>query len=165
MTHSPEYEREVVRTLRLVRVALTLLLGAIAVMAVLGVIGMVFSLAFGGSSSSASGTDVHAPLAPGSAVTATTEDGRSVEARILELTWAQGPQVLVRVKGGEPVSSELTRWYLYLDDNTRLAMTGTARADGTVFYTLDGTIPAGKSVRFVHFNPDDSHGDVYFDVE
>lgn len=39
-----------------------------------------------------------------------------------------------------------------------------ARTDGTVCYGLDGSIPAGRSVRFVHFNPDDSHGDIFFDA-
>jgi hypothetical protein len=165
MAHLPEYEREVIRTLRLVRIAVTLLLGAVAIMAILGVLGIVFGLAFGGNDGSdGRGTDVHARLTAGSAVTNTTEDGRKIEARILELTWAQGPQVLVRIEGGEPVSTELTRWYLYLDDNTRLAMTGSTRGDGTYFFALDGTIPAGKSVQFVHFNPDDSHGDIYFDA-
>jgi hypothetical protein len=148
-----------------VRIAVTLLLGALAVMAVLGVLGIVFSLAFGGDSSKGSGADAHGRLTAGSVVTVTTADGRKVEARILELAWAQGPQVLVRIKGGEPASTELTRWYLYLDDNTRLAMDGTARGNGTFFFALAGTIPGGKSVRFVHFNPDDSPGDIYFDVQ
>jgi hypothetical protein len=165
LAHSPEYEREVIRTLRLVRIAVTLLLGAVALVAVLGVLGILFSLAFGGDSSNGGGADVHGRLTAGGVVTVTTADGRKVEARILELAWAQGPQVLVRVKGGEPVSTQLDRWYLYLDDNTRLAMDGTARGNGTFFFALAGTIPAGKSVRFVHFNPDDSHGDIYFDAQ
>lgn len=30
---------------------------------------------------------------------------------------------------------------------------------------LEGSLPGGASVRFIHFDPDDSHGDIYFDVE
>lgn len=164
MAQSPELEREVRRTLRLVRWVIYAGMGLVALLLVMGIAGLVFAFA-GGSSSGSDGSDVHAPLRQGATLNVTTEDGRKVTATISELMWAQGPQIVVSIRGGEPVSTELDRWTLYLDDNTQLAMRGEDVGAGEYRFALDGTVPGGKSVRFVHFNPDDSHGDMYFDAQ
>ena len=165
MTASPELEREVRQTLRLVRWIIYAGIGLAALFLVTGIGGLVFAFAGGGSSSGGDGSDVHTPLRQGATLEITTEAGHQVNATIRQLTWAQGPQVVVAIKGGEPVSTALDRWTLYLSDDTQLAMTGQAVGGGEYRFALDGTIPGGRSVRFVHFNPDDSHGDMYFDAE
>ena len=165
MAASPELEREVRRTLRLGRWVIYAGLVLVGVMIVLSVLGLVFAVSGGDSTSGSDGSDVHTPLRQGATLGVTTEAGRYVTATIKELTWAQGPQIVVAIKGGEPLSTELDRWTLYLDDNTQLAMRGEAVGSGEYRFALDGTIPGGKAVRFVHFNPDDSHGDLYFDAQ
>jgi hypothetical protein len=43
-------------------------------------------------------------------------------------------------------------------------MVGQGVGSGEYRFAIEGSIPAGRAVRFVHFNPDESHGDIYFDV-
>lgn len=167
MTHSPEYEREVISTLRLVRLVIQLALLGIGIMLVLGILMAVGGLVFARSTSGvihSAGQDMHAPLRNGSSISNTTEVGLRVSATIKDVSWAQGPVVTAKIASANGATVRLDNWYLYLDDNTRLQMTGQALANGDYRFALDGSIPGGKNVRFVHFNPDDSHGDIYFDV-
>lgn len=163
MSLSPRLERDLTHTLWLVRVLVYLVLGLVALVAIAGLAGLGAGLAGGGSASS-TGTDVHARLTPGGTATATTEAGHTVRVDIVALTWAQGPVVTARVSGIDP-DQAAGRWYLYLQDDTRRALQGVVTYDGTIRAALEGSLPAGSSVRFVHFDPDDSRGDIYFDVK
>lgn len=168
MAHSPEYEREVISTLRLVRLVIQLGLLLIGLMLVAGILGFAVSFATVRGASSGQvhsvGQDLHAPLRAGSSINLTTEAGLKASAAITNVTWAQGPVVTARITSAAGAAVRLDNWLLYLDDNTRLQMTGQSLGNNEYRFALDGTIPAGKSVRFVHFNPDESHGDIYFDV-
>lgn len=119
----------------------------------------------GSGSNAQGGTDVHAPLTPGAAAETVTEAGQQVRATITEFTWKQGPVFTARIKGGEPRSLEPDAWTFVLGDGTVLALAAEAAGPQMYRFWLEGSLPGGSSVRFIHFNPDDSHGDIYFDVK
>ena len=163
-----EFEREVLADLRFLKRVVYGLATAVgvAVLAsvVLGVIGLVASFG-GGSGAAGAGMDVHAPFTPGVTIETKTESGRTVRATITEFTWGQGPVFTARITGGEPRSLAADAWTFVLQDGTVLALDRLDAGPQTYVFALRGSLPGGSSVRFIHFNPDDSHGDIYFDVK
>lgn len=158
--HSPEYEREVLSTLRFFRGALTTALVFIGLIVLVSILGALLSRQRNESAGAAQ--DIHAPLTIGAVAETDTESGRKVAAVIEGLTWEQGPVLDVKVEG---VAVAPGAWTFVLEDGTVLELDATRNADGTVHLRFPGSLPAGSKVRFVHFNPDASHGDLYFDVQ
>lgn len=165
-----EFEREMLQTARLVRrvidgVGVAVGLGLLVAI----VVGGIASLT---GDSSSRGSDVHAPLRTGSVAQATTESGTAVRVTITNLTWSQqgegepkAPVLTVSIKGGEPESLAADAWTLVLADASVLASRRLEEQQPQTYrFWLEGSLPTDSEVRFVHFNPDSSHGDIYFDV-
>ncbi len=165
-----EVERELleeIRGLKRTVRTISILFGAILLaVVVLAVVGAVLGMATGGDSNGKErGMDVHGRLTPGVTVETTTESGKKVHATITEYTWVQGPVFVAQIKGGEPRSLEADAWTFRLDGDLKLALSREQVGDQTYRFWLDGSLPAGSKVRFIAFDPDDGHGDIYFDVE
>ena len=165
---SPEYEQEVMRTLRLVRGLIHAVMGIVAAFAIIAVLGLVLGLTVrGGSNGSQRGADMHAPLRAGTTLGNTTEAGLFAKVTILTVERV-GERLTVtsRVRGMDANAALPETWKLYFTDNTQQSMQvdvlGTARDGVTIRASLE--IPAGKSPQFLHVDPDASHGDMYFDV-
>ena len=168
-TRSPEYEQEVVRTLRLVRGLIYGAMAVVGVFALLAMLGLVVNLvAVGGSgTTSTAGQDLHAPLRAGTNLGNTTEAGLHTGATILTAERAgEGLTVTARVTGMDATAALPETWKLYFTDNTQQPMQvevlGTTKEGVTIRATLE--IPAGKLLQFLHVDPDASHGDMYFDI-
>jgi hypothetical protein len=165
MTHPAEYEHEATRTLRLVRRTIYLAL-AVAVMCLLVLVAAyVVSSTGGGTLTSSSGSDAHAPFEAGATAHVTTESGMAVSVTILKASMGSSPVILASSTGAEPISAAAGRWALYFDDNTQVPLIATAVDGGRYSLSLEAPIAAGKTVRFVHYDPDDSQGDIYFDLQ
>lgn len=117
----------------------------------------------GGLSAEAGGVDIHAAFTPGSSARVKTEAGREVRVTLKEFTWRQGPVATLQVEGMRPEETA-GRWYFYLNDDTRLRLETEFLDGGRVRIALAGSLPATGKVRFLHLDIDDSHGDLYFDV-
>lgn len=165
MAHSTEYQHEVQKTLRLVRWSIYGALALAGLVLFVGIAGFVMATTGGGHLSSGAGTDIHAQLRTGKVGQVTTESGQNVTATIDEVKLGTSPAVVVTINGGEPINTALDRWTLYLNDDTQLPMTGKTLGGDRYSFTAAGELPSGKSARFVHYNPDESHGDLYFDVQ
>jgi len=164
MQGQTEFEREMLETARLVRhviYGVGIAIGAfIVLMIVVAVLGMTVT-----GSSSGGGADIHAVLRDKSVAETRTESGKTVRATVTNLAWAQGPVLTVRIQGGEPESLAADAWTFVLTDGTVLALRRLEEQQPQTYrFWLDGSLPGGGEVRFVHFNPDSSHGDIYFDV-
>ena len=172
-SRSPEYEEEVVRTLRLVR---GLIYGAMAVVGgflLLLLLGVVLSLSIGSRSSGSSGPaerigqDVHATFQPGASLSNRSGSGQLSKVTILTAERAgEGLTVTARVTGMDATAALPETWKVYFTDNTQQTMQtevlGTTKDGTTIRATLE--VPAGKSLQFLHVDPDASHGDMYFDI-
>ncbi len=160
-----EFEREMLETARLVRhviYGVGIVIGAIVLF---GIAVAVLGWTVGGSSSSG-GMDIHGALGENTAVETRTEAGKNVRATVTNLSWAQGPVLTVRIQGGEPESLAADAWTFVLTDGQVLGLRRLEEQQPQTYrFWLDGSLPAGGEVRFVHFNPDSSHGDIYFDVK
>ena len=167
--HSDEFEREVldaVRELRGTVRAVKIVIGVVVALALLvAVAGLVNIFVIGGDSGTSSnpGNDVHAALEKGSSASVTTQAGLTATANITDVTISgQHVQVGTKVRGADGGT-----WYLYLATNQRIVMQGSDNIGSTGGWTVhafDGEIPEGDRLQFVQFSPDDSHGDLYFDV-
>ncbi len=165
--HSDEFEREVIDAVRELRGtvrAIKILIGIGAALALLVLVaGLVNVFVGGGDSGGIPGNDVHAALEKGTSASVRTEAGLDVTVTITSVTVSdQRVQVGTKVRG-----TDGGNWYLYLASNQRVPMQGSDSAgytDGWKVQGYDGEIPAGERVRFVQFGPDDSRGDLYFDV-
>lgn len=109
------------------------------------------------------GVDIHAAFTPGSSAKVKTEGGTEVRVTLREFTWRQGPIATLAVEGMSASKTE-GRWYFYLNDDTRLRLDTEDLGGGRVRVSLAGNLPATGKVRFLQFDIDDSHGDLYFDV-
>jgi hypothetical protein len=110
------------------------------------------------------GGDVHAPLVQGSSIHMTTDAGVNVTATVKGVTWGPSTKsVVVEITGSEPAAT--ASWTLSLEDNTQLAMSNEDLGNNLYSFTFSHALPAGRSIQSVHYNPDDSHGDIYFDVQ
>lgn len=162
-----EFERRVLEDIRFLRrtvLGLSIVFGLILLGVVgLGLAGVVVQGSDGEDESR--GNDVHAAFTPGTTAETLTEAGKRVRATITEFTWKQGPVFIARIKGGEPRSLEADAWTFVLHNGTVLALSREQVGDNTYRFWLEGSLPGGASVRFIHFDPDDSHGDIYFDVK
>lgn len=171
---SPEYEQEVVRTLRLVRGLIYAAMAVVGVFALLALLGLVVNLVVFGSSSSSgpivrltNGQDVHAPLRTGSVLRNTTLAGLQTEVTILTV-YRDGEALTVtaRARGMDAAAAAPETWKLYFTDNTQQPMQvevlQTAQDGVTIRASLE--IPAGKALQFLHVDPDPSPGDLYFDI-
>jgi len=164
--HSEEFEREVLDalrelrgTVRAVKIAIGVFVLFAVVVALAGAINV-----FGGDSGGSSGGDVHGRLTQSATVGTRTEAGQDISATILSMTWVQGPVLEVRVDGADPSKLPAEPWTFVLDGGQVLALTTQGTLD-RLSVRLDGSLPSGSKVRFVRFNPDDSHGDLFFDVQ
>lgn len=166
-SHSPEFEREAVRTMRLFRVLMYIVFGVLALVCVLLVVGVVASFAFGGHSVVSAGADQHADLKAGAALHASTEAGVTGDVQILSVQRdASTMTITAKVKGMAGAATLPNSWQVYLWGDTRAPMSAqqvSANSDGVVV-RASAEIPPGSSAEFVQFNPDGSHGDLYFDV-
>ena len=166
--YSEDFEREVLDAAREVRGAirgLKLLIGGVLLFIVLSMVGaFVFQQFSGGDNGGGIGNDAHAPLKPGTSLTLTTEAGLQATAQITNLSATAGDfRLETKVKGTTGGA-----WFLYLTDNTRVPMQGSdniGNTDGWVVRGYTATVPTGATVQFVQFNPDDSRGHMYFDVQ
>ncbi|MBK6663510.1 MAG: hypothetical protein IPG47_12485 [Thermoflexaceae bacterium] len=102
-------------------------------------------------------------LHPGSSAVVRTEAGLRVSVTLAEFTWRQGPVATLEVEG-MPAGRTAGRWYFYLYDDTRLRLETEELGNGRVRVSLSGSLPATGKVRFLQLDVDDSHGDLYFDV-
>ncbi len=168
--HSDEFEREVLEslheirgTIRSIKLVFALLIGIPALLALIAIAGIVINRGFSSDNATGSGVDLHAPLRQGATLGGRTEAGQQVSVTILSLTWAQGPVLQVRLTGLKGDKLPATPWTFVLTNNEVLALTSEGSLD-RLTVRFDGSLPAGSQVRFVHFNPDESHGDLYFDV-
>lgn len=109
------------------------------------------------------GVDIHAAFTPGSSAVVRTEAGLRVNVTLKEFTWRQGPVATLEVEG-MPASRTAGRWYFYLYDDTRLRLETEELGNGRVRVSLAGSLPATGKVHFLQLDVDDSHGDLYFDV-
>jgi hypothetical protein len=145
-----------------------LFVGFVMVVAAIGLIAMAIALRGFAVNSSARvdpGSDVHAPLRPAAKIDLTTEAGRqfvitvySVEGGLTDPT--------VTVRGGDARARDEGAWTLLLDDGSQVGMTAVPgeRPDETQL-RLSQPLPEGRGARFLHFDPDNSHGDMYFDFQ
>ena len=166
--HSKEFEREVLDavrelrgTVRAVKIVIGIAFALALLMAVAGLVNVFFR---GGDNGGNPGNDVHIGLMQSAFLATTTEAGQDVSATISSMTWGQGPVLEVRVKGADPAKLPAEPWTFVLENGQVLALT----TEGTLeklTVKLEGSLPGGSKVRFVHFNPDDSRGDLYFDVQ
>lgn len=152
--------KRTVRTLSIVFGGI--LLAVVVLGVVVTILGTVTGSDGGGPGAAA---DVHAALTPGATAETVTEADRKVRATITGFTWRQGPVFVARIKGGEPESLEADAWTFVLQDGTVLALSREEVGEQTYRFWLEGSLPATGKVRFIHFDPDDSHGDIYFDVD
>ena len=167
---SPEYEEEVVRTLRLVRGLIYAAMAVVGVFVLLALLGLVVNLVAVGSSSerSPAGQNVHAPLRTGSTLRNTTGAGLQTEVTILTAQRdGETLTVTARARGLDATTAALPEtWKLYFTDNTRQPMQvevrQTAQDGVTIRASLE--IPVGKALQFLHVDPDPSPGDMYFDI-
>lgn len=157
--HSAEYEGDAVSAPRFFRGALTTALVVIVAIVAVSVLGALVSRQR--NESGGAGGDVHRPLSTGAVAEVDTKSGRKVAVVIEALTWDQGPVLDVKVEGVAVAPGAFT---FVLEDGTVLELEATRNADGTVHLRFPGILQ-GHRVRFVHFDPDDSRGDIYFDVE
>ncbi|MBI5949372.1 MAG: hypothetical protein HY875_14635 [Chloroflexi bacterium] len=158
--HSPGFEPEALSTAHFLRGAFItafVIIGLIVLVSVLGVI-----VSRQRNENAGAGQDVHAPLAAGTVAEADTESGRKIAVVIQSLAWEAGPVLDVKVEG---VAVEPGAWTFVLQDGTVLQAEATRNTDGTVHLRLPASAPATSTVRSIHFNPDSSRGDVYFDVQ
>ncbi|MCC6385935.1 MAG: hypothetical protein IT302_00980 [Dehalococcoidia bacterium] len=109
------------------------------------------------------GADIHASFSPGSSARVKTEAGREVRVTLKEFTWRQGPVATLQVEGMR-AEDTAGRWYFSLYDDTRLRLETELLDGGRVRVALAGSLPATGKVRYLHLDIDDSHGDLYFDV-
>ncbi|MGH2633202.1 MAG: hypothetical protein ACRDG3_07315 [Tepidiformaceae bacterium] len=153
--------------MRLFRVLTYCVFGVLAAVGVLLVVGVAASFAFGGHLSASAGSDQHADLKAGAALHASTEAGTSGDVTILSVQQdAASISVTAKVKGMDGAATLPNTWQVYLWGDTRAPMTAqqlSSSKDGTVI-RASAEIPPGSAAEFVQFNPDASHGDLYFDV-
>lgn len=164
--HSEEFEREVLDAVREIRGtvrAVKIVIGVFVLLAVVAALAGAVNV-FGGDSGGSSGGDVHGRLTQSATVGTRTGAGQNVSATITSMTWGQGPVLEVRVDGAEPAKLPAEPWTFVLENGQVLALTTQGTLD-KLSVRLEGSLPDGSKVRFVHFNPDDSHGDLYFDVQ
>ena len=165
---SPEFEHEAVRTMRLLRVFIYVVFGVFAVMGALLLLGVVASFAVGGGRVvAAPGSDQHAALKAGSTLHASTEAGLVGDVRILSVERsATAITLTARVKGMDAAAALPNAWQVYLWGDTRAPMRAQQLSSGKDGVVVRATvaIPPGSAAEFVQFNPDSSHGDLYFDV-
>lgn len=109
------------------------------------------------------GVDIHAAFTPGSSARVKTEAGREVRVTLKDFTWRQGPVATLQVDGMR-AEDTAGRWYFSLYDDTRLRLETEVLDSGRVRVSLAGSLPATGKVRFLHLDIDDSHGNLYFDV-
>jgi len=163
-----EFERQVLEEIRGAKRAvrgLSILFGVVLLAIVIpGLVGAVVRIGDDDGRGSGRGADVHARFTPGTTAEVVTESGATVRATIPEFTWRQGPVFVARVRGGEPRSLNGNAWTFVLFDGLVLALSREETADQTYRFWLDGNLPADGKVRYIHFDPDDSYGDIYFDV-
>jgi hypothetical protein len=165
---TPEYEQEVVRTLRLVRGIIYTVMALVGAFALFAVLAFVLSVTVSGSSgdSSGGGTDAHAPLRAGTKLGNSTAAGLFAEVTIRTVQRDSRLTVTANVRGMNATAALPETWKLYLTDNTQQPMQvevlETTRDGVTIRASLD--IPAGKTPQFLHVDPDTSHGDLYFDI-
>lgn len=166
-SRSPEYEKEVVRTLRLVRGLIYAGMAIVGAFALLGVLGFVVNVSRGGTRMTTSGGgDVHAPLRAGISLANTT--GAGLSSRVALLTVERGATLTVtaRAQGMDSTATLPETWKLYFTDNTQQPMQverlSTAGDGVTIRASLE--VPPGKTVQFLHVDPDASYGDMYFDI-
>lgn len=162
---SLEFERDAVRTMRLVRILIYCIFGILAVVGVLLVLGVAAGVAFGGHAASGVGSDQHADLKAGEALHASTEAGTTGDVTILNVEQdATSLTVTAKVQGmaGTPPGA----WQVYLWGDTRAPMTAQQISSdkGGEVVRASVELPPGSAAEFVQFNPDSSHGDLYFDV-
>lgn len=168
--HSEEFEREVLDavrelrgTVRAVKIVIGVAVALVLMMIVAGLVNVFVSAVDGGTSSSP-GNDVHTAFKEGASLSVTTEAGLKATAKITGFN-VSGQQVHIEtdVRG-----TKAGTWYLYLTSNQRVTMQGSDAIEVTdvgIVRGFDGEIPAGERLQFVQFSPDDSHGDLYFDVQ
>jgi len=165
--HSPEFERDAMRTMRLFRFLMYGVFGILALMGVLLVFGVVASFAFGGHAGVSAGSDQHADLKAGAALHASTEAGLSGDVKILSVQQdATSIAITASVKGMGDTAALPNTWQVYLWGDTRAPMTTQQVSSNkdSVVVRASVEIPPGSAAEFVQFNPDSSHGDLYFDV-
>jgi hypothetical protein len=165
---TPEAEREIIDTARLIRrviYGVLILLGAGLLLSV--VVGL--ASAFGGGTIQGRGTDIHAPLKAGATASLTTEAGAQAKVRILAVTEdATSIRILVRTTGLDPQAASPETWRMYLANNTRDPVLveqqlETATQDPEFWLTWRRSSPSPEPL-YLHFNPDSSRGDIYFDI-
>jgi hypothetical protein len=170
-SRTPEYEQEVVRTLRLVRGLIYAVMGIAAAFALFAVLAFVLSVTVSSSSGGSpnvrhAGIDMHAPLKAESTLGNTTESGLFAEVTIQAVRRDSRLTVTASVRGMNATAALPETWKLYLTDNTQQPMQvevlETTRDGVTIRASLE--IPAGKTPQFLHVDPDASHGDLYFDI-
>lgn len=110
------------------------------------------------------GGDVHRPLVVGATASVRTGAGRQISATVISLAWGQGPVVELRVVGAKFTVLPPEPWTLVLETGQELALI-TSGSMNRLTVSFDGSLPPGSRVRFLHFDPDDSSGDLNFDVE
>ena len=129
-SHSPEFEREAVRTMRLFRVLMYIVFGVLALVCVLLVVGVVASFAFGGHSVVSAGADQHADLKAGAALHASTEAGVTGDVQILSVQRdASTMTITAKVKGMAGAATLPNSWQVYLWGDTRAPMTNCGNWD------------------------------------
>lgn len=140
-------------------------LAVVGLTLVAGIAGFVMATTGGTHASSSAGSDIHTQLKSGAVGHVRTESGQAVTATVETVTLGANPAIVVTISGSEPINTALDRWTLYLNDDTQVPMVGKSLGGDRYSFTFERALPAGKSIRSVHYNPDDSFGDMYFDVQ
>ncbi len=122
-------------------------------------------ISLGGDEPPTAGGDDHGPLRPAARLNVKTEAGTEAEVLIRSVHGgATSPEVTVTVKGAEVRALQPDAWTFQLDDGNEMAALIT-HSDGELILRPAADIPAGRTPRFLRFDPDLSRGDMYFEFQ
>jgi hypothetical protein len=137
---------------------------AAAVLAAVALAGIMYALAgtlgTTAGEQSGGGDDTRATFGEGLSAIVQTEDRAVVQVRIRSVA-ETGFAFTATVSG--LADGETGKWTALLDDGSEVAMA--ALAEGTLVSVSLDEMVAAESVREVRLDPDDSPGDIYFEVD